>query len=47
MLFQDLGLFVLLLGRVVAEVPDPEKDLVLIANAGGEYSFSLRSLGFR
>ncbi|PUU77935.1 hypothetical protein B9Z19DRAFT_1065452 [Tuber borchii] len=29
----DLGLFVLLLGRVVVEVPDPEKDLVLIANA--------------
>lgn len=47
MLFQDLGLFVLLLGRVVAEIPDPEKDLVLIANAESEYSFSLRSLGFR
>ena len=40
MLFRDLGLVVLLLGRAVAEVPDPEKDLVLIGRAQSEYSIS-------
>ena len=33
MLFQDLGLFVLLLGSVVAEVQCLEEDLIMIANS--------------
>lgn len=46
MLFQDLGLLVLFLGGAVAEVPDPEKDLVQIANAQSEYSVSFCILQF-
>jgi len=38
MLFQNLGLLVLFLGNVFAEVPDPEKDLVQIADASSECS---------
>lgn len=37
MLFQDLGLLILLVRRVLAEVPDPEKDLVEIGRAQSEY----------
>ncbi|RPB02588.1 hypothetical protein L873DRAFT_1802046 [Choiromyces venosus 120613-1] len=33
MLLRSLGLVVLVLGKVCAEVPDPRKDLVQIANA--------------
>lgn len=40
MLFQDLGPLVLLVGRVVAEVPDPVKDLVQIGRVQSEYSIS-------
>jgi len=46
MQFQYLWLLVLFLGRVVAEVPDPEKDLVQIANAQSEYCVSFRMLQF-
>lgn len=45
MLFHDLVLLALFLRRVVAEVPDPEKDLVQIANAQSEYSISSCPLG--
>lgn len=46
MLFQDLGLFVLLLGSAVAEVPDPEEDLITIADAQSEYPVYSCSLRF-
>jgi len=38
MLFQDLGLLILFLGRVIAEVPDPEQDLVQMVEAASESS---------
>jgi len=40
MRFQNLGLLVLFLGRVFAEVPDPEKGLIQIGRAQSENSIS-------
>ena len=44
MLLRDLGLLILFHRIVFAEVPDPEKDLVQIANSQSGCSVSLLSL---